>query len=63
MIDRQSASYRERLSPWCIIRLLPEMQRIVVCRCRKRNDALDHVQALKRLNRQAIYEVIFDPVD
>ncbi|MBE9010198.1 hypothetical protein IQ250_08270 [Pseudanabaenaceae cyanobacterium LEGE 13415] len=53
-------TYQERLSPWCIVRLLPKMQRIVVCRCRKRNDAIAHLQALKRLNAGAIYEIIFD---
>lgn len=56
-------TYQERLSPWCIIQLLPKMQRIVVCRCRKRNDAIDHIQALNRLNAEAIYEIIFDPGD
>ncbi|MBW4440035.1 MAG: hypothetical protein KME10_02110 [Plectolyngbya sp. WJT66-NPBG17] len=56
-------TYRDRLSPWCIVRLLPKMQRIVVCRCRKRNHAFDHLQALKRLNAEANYEIIFDPSD
>ncbi|MCU0547757.1 MAG: hypothetical protein MUC48_00280 [Leptolyngbya sp. Prado105] len=56
-------TYRDSLFPWCIIRLLPKMQRIVVCRCRNRNQAQAHIQALQRLNRQAIYEVIFDPMD
>lgn len=54
---------RDGLSPWCIVRLLPKMQRIVVCRCRKRNHAVEHIRALQRLNRAAVYEVIFDPVD
>lgn len=56
-------TYEDRFSPWCIVRLLPKMQRIVVCRCRKRNYAIEHIQALKRLNAEAIYEIIFDPAD
>lgn len=56
-------TYRDSLFPWCIIRLLPKMQCIVVCRCRNRNHAQAQMQALKRLNRQAVYEVIFDPPD
>jgi hypothetical protein len=31
-------TYLERLSPWCIVKLLPDMQRLVVARCRRRND-------------------------
>jgi hypothetical protein len=56
-------NYRERLSPWCIILLLPQMQRSVVGRFRKRNDAEAHLQALKRLNPTLQYEIIFDPID
>jgi hypothetical protein len=33
-------TYLERLSPWCIVKLLPNMQRRVVARCRRRNDAV-----------------------
>lgn len=33
-------TYLERLSPWCIVKLLPNMQRQVVARCRRRNDAV-----------------------
>jgi len=31
--------YRTQLHPWCIIRLLPDAQRITIARFRKRNDA------------------------
>ncbi|WP_416667185.1 hypothetical protein [Egbenema bharatensis] len=64
-------TYRNRLSPWCIILLLPQMQRLppagrrpsVVARFRKRNDAEAHLQALKRLNPTLQYEIVFDPID
>jgi len=36
-------TYLERLSPWCIVKLLPNMQRQVVARCRRRNDAEEHM--------------------
>ncbi|WP_416667192.1 hypothetical protein [Egbenema bharatensis] len=64
-------TYRDRLSSWCIILLLPQMQRLppagrrpsVVARFRKRNDAEAHLQALKRLNPTLQYEIVFDPID
>lgn len=56
-------TYRNRLFPWCIVQQLPKMQRIVVCRCRSRNHAIEHRQVLHRLNRNAVYEVVFDPLD
>ncbi len=53
-------SYRDRLSPWCIIQLLPKMQRRVVVRFRRRNDATEHLRVLKRLNPIGDYELLFD---
>lgn len=54
-------SYRDRLSPWCIIQLLPKMQGRVVARFRRRNDATEHLRVLKRLNPIGNYEIVFDP--
>ncbi|WAL61992.1 hypothetical protein [Thermocoleostomius sinensis] len=54
-------NYRDRLSPWCIIQLLPKMQRSVVARFRKRHDAEAHLRALRRLNPALHYEIVFDP--
>jgi hypothetical protein len=56
-------NYRASIMPWCVVQLLPKMQRAIVARFRKRNDATAHLQALRRLNPQAIYEVIFMPPD
>ncbi|NEQ88727.1 MAG: hypothetical protein F6K26_55185 [Moorea sp. SIO2I5] len=59
-------SYSQRLYPWAIIRLLPQMQRVVVRRFRNRSDAEGHLQALKRLMPDGKFIIIFDlgdPID
>lgn len=56
-------TYHDRLHPWCIIRLLPEMQRTVIARFRKRNDAEAHLKVLQRLTPEAAYTIVFDPPD
>ena len=60
-------TYRTRLYPWCIIRLLPQCQRITVARCRRRNDADAHLKTLRRLIPAASFAIVFDsqanPVD
>lgn len=55
--------YHARLHPWLIIRQLPQIQRLTVCRFRKRNEAEEYLKALKRLSPQATYSILFDPVD
>lgn len=55
-------TYKDRLSPWCIIRHLPNSQRMVVCRSRRRNDAEEHVRLLKRMVQDGEYSIIFDPM-
>jgi hypothetical protein len=59
MIPTQQ-TYREKLYPWSIVRHLPNMQRITVARFRRRNDALEHLQILRRLIPNANLTVIFD---
>ncbi len=54
-------SYRDRLSPWCIVQLLPKMQRRIVERFRRRNDGFEHLRVLQRLNPSGCYELVFDP--
>lgn len=53
-------TYLEQLHPWCIIRLLPNMQRLIVGRFRRRHDATEHMQVLQRLVPEATYTIIFD---
>ncbi|MBD0336737.1 MAG: hypothetical protein ICV62_14710 [Cyanobacteria bacterium Co-bin13] len=52
--------YREALSPWCIVRLLPQMQRITIARFRRRNDADAHMRVLRRLIPQGTYVILFN---
>jgi hypothetical protein len=54
--------YRERLAPWIVVQLLPEMQRIVRGRFRNRSDADGHLAILRRQFPQTEFVVIFDPI-
>ena len=54
-------THLERLSPWCIVKLLPNMQRQIVARCRRRNDAEEHLRVLRRLLPGASFAIAFDP--
>ncbi|HEY9820652.1 MAG TPA: hypothetical protein V6D35_07710 [Candidatus Sericytochromatia bacterium] len=51
---------KKRLSPWVIVRLLPNMQRVTVGRFRTRSDADGHLQILQRLIPRAEMVVVFD---
>ncbi|HBY75615.1 MAG TPA: hypothetical protein DEG47_01055 [Cyanobacteria bacterium UBA11148] len=53
-------TYKKQLFPWCIIRHLPKMQRIVVCRYRRRSDAESHLQILRQLMPTLSLTIIFD---
>ncbi|MBD2302703.1 hypothetical protein [Nostoc sp. FACHB-190] len=53
-------TYLERLNPWCIVRLLPNMQNQIVARFRRRSDAEAHLQVLRRLIPSAKFTIIFD---
>ncbi len=53
-------NYCDRLSPWCIVQLFPDLQHREIIRFRRRNDAREHLQILQRLNREGHYEMIFD---
>ncbi len=54
-------TYFNLLHPWCIIRQLPNLQRLVVARFRRRIDAESHLQIISRLIPSVTYEIIFDP--
>ena len=54
-------TYAERLSPWCIVKLLPNLQNSTVARCRRRNDAEEHMKVLRRLMPDLSFTIIFDP--
>ena len=55
-------SYYEQLHPWCIVRLLPNLQRTIVSRFRRRNDAEAHLRLLKPYTPKISYQILFDPV-
>ena len=53
--------YKERLHPWVLVRLLPNLQQITVAQYRSRSDADGHLQVIRRLMPNAKFEVMFNP--
>lgn len=53
--------YKERLNPWVLVRLLPNMQRLTVGQYRNRSDADGHLEILRRLMPHGKFVVIFNP--
>lgn len=49
-----------QLSPWTIVRLLPNAQRYTVARFFNRQDAHDHVKMLHRFMPAAEFEIVFE---
>jgi hypothetical protein len=58
MISKQS-TYRDRLVPWCIIRHLPNCQRLTVARFSRRPDAESYLKALRRLMPAVPHTIVF----
>jgi hypothetical protein len=54
--------YRARLFPWAVMRLLPNCQRSVLARFRKRNAAEEYVRSLHLVERDWVCEIVFDPI-
>ncbi|NEQ10729.1 MAG: hypothetical protein F6K37_33870 [Moorea sp. SIO4E2] len=48
-------TYSERLHPWVIIRLLPQMQRVVVARFRNRSDAEGHLWGASHFGKKGTF--------
>ena len=53
--------YRAKLTPWIIVRLLPDMKNIIVGRFRNKSNADGHLKVLQNLIPSARFTVIFDP--
>jgi hypothetical protein len=53
-------TYSDRLKRWTVVRLLAKMQRVTVARFVKESDADGFAQALRRLEPQAKFIVVFD---
>ena len=60
--DAAGSGYRARLFPWSVIQLLPDCQRSVLGRFRKRNQAEEYVRSVKRVNSDWDCTIVFDPV-
>jgi hypothetical protein len=52
-------TYFDQLHPWCLMRLLPNLQRQVIARFRRRNDADAHMRVLRQLAPTVRYEIVF----
>jgi hypothetical protein len=53
-------SYRELLSPWCIIRSFPNCRTVIVTRFRRRSDAEAQLHILHRLLPTVPLSIMFD---
>ncbi len=49
------------LNVWAVVRLLPNMQRVVVRRFRRRGDAENYLIILRRYLHDANLVIVFDP--
>jgi hypothetical protein len=56
----RAIAYQKRLYPWAIAKLMPNMQRAIVCRFRSRSDADGHLLCLRQLMPQASLVIVFD---
>ena len=54
-------TYKTQLQPWCLVRQLPEMQRVIIERFRRYQDADAHAKVLSRLSPNNSFVVMFDP--
>jgi hypothetical protein len=52
-----------QISPWTVVRLLPNAQRYTVARFYNRQDAHDHLRVLNRFMPAAEFEIVFDSAD
>jgi hypothetical protein len=53
-------SYQDKLTPWVVNKLLPNMKQMTVNRFRRRNDADAYLKMLKQMNPTAQFSVTFD---
>lgn len=59
-VSDSTVAYKERLTHWAIVHLLPNGQRTIVARFRSRSDADGRLECLRRLSPEASLVVIFD---
>lgn len=54
--QRKSSVY-----PWCIVRLLPNMQRLTIARFHHRSNADGYLSVLQRIEPEAAFVIVFSP--
>ncbi len=53
-------TYQNKLSPWVVHKLMPNLKQLVVSRFRKRNDAEAYLKMLKQSQPDNNFAVVFD---
>ncbi len=53
-------TYQEKLSPWTIVRMQPDEQRITVARFRRRSDAEGRLLVLKQMLPKVEFAIAFE---
>ncbi|MEB3211601.1 MAG: nucleoside triphosphate pyrophosphohydrolase [Leptolyngbyaceae bacterium] len=53
--------YHSSLHVWAIVRRLPQMQRVIVSRFRKREDAESYLRIVRRHTLDGDFVIVFDP--
>lgn len=61
LLHLKKMTYQTQLQPWCIVRQLPEMKRVIVDRFRRYQDADERVKLLRRQAPQSTFVVLFEP--
>jgi hypothetical protein len=56
-------TYQQRLSPWVIHKLLPNLKQLTVNRFRRRNEAEAYMKALKEMNPHVQFALAFEVGD
>ncbi|NJK53578.1 MAG: hypothetical protein HC936_13605 [Leptolyngbyaceae cyanobacterium SU_3_3] len=56
-------NYQEQLTPWVVYQLLPDLQRQVVIRFRRRNDADSYLKVLKQTRPKGEFMIAFETLN
>ncbi|MFM7450310.1 MAG: hypothetical protein ACKO24_17145 [Leptolyngbyaceae cyanobacterium] len=53
-------TYQQRLNPWVINRLLPNLHQTTVSRFRRRNEAESYLRMLQQTQPQSRFAIVFE---
>lgn len=53
-------SYQQKLNPWVVHKLLPNLSQTTVSRFRRRNDAEAYLKVLRQMHPTATFEIAFE---